>query len=320
MRIGELAEQVVSGEPVAVSRAISLIEKRSPFREELLDYLFPYRGETVQWGITGPPGSGKSTLADSLISEERKKGRKVGVIAVDPSSPFSGGALLGDRVRMQRHAEDEGVFIRSMASRGHLGGVAVAVFDAVKVLSAAGYETVIIETIGVGQSEIEVVEIADIVLLVLVPGAGDEVQVMKAGVMEIGDIFIVNKSDRDGAEKLKAELEYVLHLDSNSTPPPVLMTAADREEGVENLHIKIVEKIERMREAGDLRERRTRRLELELRKILSQKVHELIDGRFEIEKSIPQWAEEIGRGKTAPYTLINTKIEEFKESIRYANQ
>lgn len=190
-------------------------------------------------GITGPPGAGKSTLADRLIQKEREAGKRVAVVAVDPSSPFTGGSLLGDRLRMQTHATDPGVFIRSMASRGHLGGISTAAFDAVKIFDAAGYDTVIVETIGVGQTEIEIIELSDIVMLVLVPGMGDEIQAMKAGVMEIGDIFVINKSDRDGAERLKAEVEYVLMLKEQkdrAEMADICMTSARDNTGITELY------------------------------------------------------------------------------------
>ena len=179
----ELAENVVKGQSRAVARAISWIENDHKMKEPLIDQIYPYCGSAFVWGITGPPGSGKSSLVDHLIFRMRAVGKKVAVIAVDPSSPFSGGAILGDRIRMQKHATDEGVFIRSMASRGHLGGVSGSTADAIKILDAAGYDLILIETIGVGQTEIEVMELSDVVLLVLVPGLGDEIQALKAGVM-----------------------------------------------------------------------------------------------------------------------------------------
>jgi len=233
----EMIDAVCAGNIRAVGRAISLIENHACEKEPLLSGINCATGRALILGVTGPPGTGKSTLVDRLITRERDRNRKVAVIAVDPSSPFSGGALLGDRIRMQEHAADPGVFIRSMATRGCLGGVARATGDAVKVFDAAGYETVIIETVGVGQAEIEIVSLSDIVLLVLVPGTGDEIQIMKAGIMEIGDIFVVNKCDRDGADKLKAQIDYMLSLRGDNAPEvPVIMTCATRDEGIDELH------------------------------------------------------------------------------------
>ncbi len=301
---------------VAVAQAISLIEKNAKGKEDLLDMLFPYTSGALLLGITGPPGSGKSSIVDRLIARERKAGHRVGVLAVDPSSPFTGGALLGDRVRMQRHAEDPGVFIRSMATRGYLGGVSSATSDAAKICAAAGYDTVILETIGVGQSEVEVVELADIILLVLVPGAGDEVQIMKAGIMEIGDYIIINKSDREGATRLKTELEYVLQLGNSKRDLEVLLTSAKTGDGMNELYAEISDRVKTMKESGELDTRRAARLEIELRKILQQKIHEMLANELEIDHRIDGWVEMLLQGKNLPYRLIRAKIEEFKEGIR----
>ena len=305
-----------NGETIAVAQAISLVEKNREGKEELLDMLFPYSSEALLLGITGPPGSGKSSIVDRLIALERTSGHRVGVLAVDPSSPFTGGALLGDRVRMQRHAGDPGVFIRSMATRGYLGGVSPATSDAAKICAAAGYDTVIIETIGVGQSEVEVVELADIILLVLVPGAGDEVQIMKAGIMEIGDYLVVNKCDREGAERLKTEIEYVLQLANAERDAGVLLTSAKTGEGIDELHERISDRVKSMKESGDLDARRAARLKLELRKILHQKLHEMLESHLEIDDRIDAWIDMLVQGKSVPYRLIQSKIEEFKEGVR----
>jgi LAO/AO transport system kinase len=307
---------VRKGETIAVAQAISLVEKNGEGKEELLDMLFPYSSEALLLGITGPPGSGKSSIVDRLIALERTRGHRVGVLAVDPSSPFTGGALLGDRVRMQRHAGDPGVFIRSMATRGYLGGVSPATSDAAKICAAAGYDTVIIETIGVGQSEVEVVELADIILLVLVPGAGDEVQIMKAGIMEIGDYLVVNKCDREGAERLKTEIEYVLRLGNAERDAGVLLTSAKTGEGIDELHERISDRVKSMKESGNLDARRAARLKMELRKILHQKLHEMLESHLEIDDRIDAWIDMLVQGKSVPYRLIQSKIEEFKEGVR----
>ncbi|HUW69041.1 MAG TPA: methylmalonyl Co-A mutase-associated GTPase MeaB [bacterium] len=203
-------ERVRSGDQRAVARLISMVEREDPDRLAVLKALHAYGGKAHVVGITGPPGAGKSTLTDKIVGILRERGRRVAVIAVDPSSPFTGGAILGDRIRMQRHATDDGVFIRSLATRGHLGGLSRAASEATRVLDAAGFDDIIIETVGVGQSEVDIVRIADTVVLVSVPGLGDDIQAIKAGVMEIGDVFCVNKADKDGAERVIREIRSML--------------------------------------------------------------------------------------------------------------
>jgi LAO/AO transport system kinase len=233
-----LAERVLAGEPRAIARAISLIENGDPAGAALVSAVFKHTGRAYLVGITGPPGAGKSTLVDRLIVELRRRQLTVGVLAVDPTSPFTGGAVLGDRLRMQTHAADEGVFIRSMATRGHLGGLAPATSDAALVLDAAGRDIVIIETVGVGQDEVDIVRTADISVVTLVPGAGDEVQALKAGIMEIADVFVVNKADREGADRLVSAIEANLSLQqfaAGAWRPPILTTTATSGSGVAEL-------------------------------------------------------------------------------------
>ena len=210
--LSALAASILSGDPRAIARGISLVENETDDGPALVRELYERSGRAFLVGVTGAPGAGKSTLVDGIVMRWRKAGRTVGVLAVDPTSPFSGGAMLGDRVRMQAHAQDAGVFIRSMATRGHLGGLARATTDAALVLDAAGKDFVAIETVGVGQDEVEIARTADVSVVVLVPGMGDEVQALKAGVMEIADIFVVNKADRDGADRAVAEIESMLGL------------------------------------------------------------------------------------------------------------
>jgi LAO/AO transport system kinase len=321
----DLVTEVRLGNLRAIARTISLIEDLEPEAEALVDALYPYTGGARILGVTGSPGAGKSTLVDRLITLERRRGRKVAVIAVDPSSPFSGGAILGDRLRMQTHAIDPGVFIRSMASRGFLGGIAAATGDVIKVLDAAGYQSIFIETIGVGQTEIKIVELSDIVLLVLMPGAGDEIQAMKAGVMEIGDIFIINKKDLPGADKLRAEVEYVLSFknpvqaagggngDSEGVRNPILMTSAVQDDGIEQLQEAIESYATEIENAGKLEEKRRYRLERELLGVLNRKIHELMDLHIEVSKQLPEWTERLYRRDARPYALINEQIRNFLE-------
>lgn len=233
-----LAERVLEGCPVSGGRLIRWLEDGDPRGIEALRVVYPRTGNAHLIGITGAPGAGKSTLVDAFIAELRRRGHRVGVIAVDPSSPFSGGAILGDRVRMQRHATDDGVFIRSMATRGRLGGLARASFEATLVLDAMGYDVILVETVGVGQDELEVVELAHTTVVVSVPGLGDDIQAIKAGILEVGDVFVLNKADRPDAADAERHLRMMLHLRptvADAWTPPLIRTVASREEGVADL-------------------------------------------------------------------------------------
>ncbi|MBV9100158.1 MAG: methylmalonyl Co-A mutase-associated GTPase MeaB [Candidatus Dormibacteraeota bacterium] len=272
----DLATRLLRGEVRALARAIRMVEDRDPDVAELLNGVRGRLGHAHLVGVTGPPGSGKSSLCDQVIDRWRAQGRSVGVIAVDPSSPFTGGAILGDRVRMQRHATDSGVFIRSMAARGHLGGLAAAAREAVRLIDAAGRDRCLLETVGVGQSELEVMRVADTTVVVTTPVAGDAVQVIKAGILEIADIFVVNKADLPDAPKVYRDLRDLVRQTKahDPWPPPVIMTSARSGQGVDEL----VDTIERHREAiessGELERRRVARVRAEVEAIVVERAAE----------------------------------------------
>ncbi|APF16860.1 LAO/AO transport system ATPase [Caldithrix abyssi DSM 13497] len=317
--IEEIIKQIRGGDVRSIARAISWIENDLPDKEALIDGLFKHTGKARILGITGPPGSGKSSLLNHIIQLEREKGKKIAVLAIDPSSPFTGGAILGDRVRMQKHATDSSVFIRSMASRGHLGGVAGATADALKVLDAAGFDLIIIETIGVGQTEIEVMNIVDLVMLVLVPGLGDEIQALKAGVMEIGDIFVINKCDKDEASRVKAEVEYVLHLKNEGDEEksnPIFMTSATQNIGLQELVDGIDEEFRRMEENGRLSQRRLKRLELELKHILTSKIQAHVNKFLNTDNNLSDWLRQLANRQATPYQLVNRKVSQVLKELK----
>lgn len=279
--VEDLVARARGGEPRAVARLVSMVEDASPQLREVMAALAPHTGYAHVVGITGPPGVGKSTSTSALVSALRRADRRVGVLAVDPSSPFSGGALLGDRVRMQDHATDPGVFIRSMASRGHLGGLSWSTPQALRVLDAAGCDVVVVETVGVGQSEVEVAGLADTTAVLLAPGLGDGVQAAKAGILEIGDVYVVNKADRDGAEQVRRELRSVVAMADRSEgawKPPVVMTVAQSGDGVEDLVAELDRHRAWLGESGELARRRTRRARAEVEAIAVAALRERWEG------------------------------------------
>ena len=310
--VSTLVAQAREGRPRAVARLISLVEGVSPQLWEVMAALAPLTGNAYVVGLTGSPGVGKSTSTSALVTAYRKQDRRVGVLAVDPSSPFSGGALLGDRVRMSEHASDPGVYIRSMATRGHLGGLAWAAPQAIRVLDAAGCDVILVETVGVGQSEVEIASQADTSVVLLAPGMGDGIQAAKAGILEIGDVYVVNKADRDGADATARELNHMLGLGESRAPgdwrPPIVKTVAARAEGVDE----VVEALEKhrawMEERGVLAERRRARAAHEVEAIAVTALRERI-GDLSGDHRLDALADRIVAGELDPYRAADELVE-----------
>ncbi|MGW4808335.1 methylmalonyl Co-A mutase-associated GTPase MeaB [Kitasatospora sp. NPDC004272] len=312
--VATLVEQARQGRPRAVARLITLVENAAPELREVMAALAPHSGRAYTVGLTGSPGVGKSTSTSALVSAYRRLGKRVGVLAVDPSSPFSGGALLGDRVRMQEHATDPEVFIRSMATRGHLGGLAWAAPQALRVLDGAGCDVILVETVGVGQSEVEVAAQADTAVVLLAPGMGDGIQAAKAGILEIGDVFVVNKADRDGADATARELNHMLGLGESRQAgdwrPPIVKTVAARGEGVDEL----VEALEKHRgwlaETGELDARRRRRAAQEVEAITLAALRARI-GDLRGDRHLDALAGRVAAGELDPYAAADRLVAEL---------
>jgi len=308
----QLVAHLREGNLRSLARAISTVEDRAPESTELLKALFPYTGNAGLIGLTGSPGAGKSTLVDQLAREYRKQDKTIGIVAVDPTSPFSGGAILGDRIRMQSHHADPGIYIRSMATRGSLGGLASTTADVATVLDASGRDLVMIETVGVGQDEVDIVRLADVTIVILVPGMGDDVQTIKAGIMEIADIFVINKSDRDGADRVEREIRAMqsLALRHDNWVPPIVKTVASEGIGTGEV-VQAIEKYrEYLREGGRGQERRIENWRMRLTEMLRDALFQratnyLANGEGE------RFAAEVAEHRRDPYSLVEEIVGEL---------
>jgi len=312
--IKTISKNLLAGDRRALARAISIVEAGGPAASHLVKELFPHTGRAHLVGVTGAPGVGKSTLVDALITEMRRFDLKVGVLAVDPSSPFTGGAILGDRIRMQGHTLDKRVFMRSMANRGHAGGIAVATFDAVRMLDAAGCDVVIIETVGVGQSELAITEAADTTVLVVMPGSGDDVQAIKSGIMEIGDIFVVNKGDLAGANKTATEIIQSMELVNGACPgwrPPVHVATAETGQGIQEIWASIKEHKAYLDSSGQLKSRREAKIEAELEDLVAWLAKENLKESLTRSQHVQKVLARVVKQETDPHSAAKDLIQEL---------
>lgn len=312
----ELGERLLKGDKKAAARMISLIENDDPQAVSILSTYYRHTGKARVIGITGPPGAGKSTLVDKVVKQLRARNYTVGVIAVDPTSPFTGGSILGDRIRMSDLNLDPGVFIRSMGTRGHLGGLSKATLGAVKILDLLGKDYVIIETVGVGQSEVDIVKVADSVLMVMVPGLGDDIQAIKAGIMEIGDVFVINKADRDGADRTKTEIEMMLDFNHQEWRPPVTKAVAVKNTGIEEVVDNLEKHWDYLQDSGKIREKRVRNSELEIMDLTQTALMKQMMKNEDNRIWIRNLAEKAALRELDPYTISQMVLEEMvKQSI-----
>ena len=342
----ELLEDLLAGEHRALARVISKIENRAPGYRELVSELYSHTGDANVIGITGSPGAGKSTLVDKLAEAYRERGETVGVIAIDPSSPFTGGAVLGDRIRMASTIGDMDVFVRSMSARGQLGGLSTATADAVKAMDAFGKDRIIIETVGAGQNEIDIVRTADTVAVLVPPGSGDSIQTLKAGILEIADVFVVNKADRPGSDRTVQELKEMIELgqgtnvdtghhgpgamdgsifadddetgaadDEETWTEPVVETIAIEREGLEDLMDAFADHTTYLEQSGQLAERTRRRYAEEIRTLLREDVHTLLEGELEAAGGVADLAEAVRRGETDPYTIADDALAPVEDCL-----
>ena len=313
----KLSENVLAGDRRALARAISVVEDGGPDATNLVKRLFAHSGKAHLIGITGSPGVGKSTLVDALITEIRKDGLKVGVLAIDPSSPFTGGAILGDRIRMQEHTLDSNVFIRSMANQGHPGGVALATYDAVRMMEASGYEVILIETVGVGQSELAITQTADTTILVLMPGSGDDIQAIKSGIMEVGDIFVVNKGDLPGANKSASEITSSLELNNFTTAwrPPVIVAISESGENIDDVWKSARQHKAFLDQTGLLTQRRKSKIQAELAELVASIARSNLKSSMENSSEVQKILNDVVEHKMDPHSAAEGLMQDLFNTI-----
>jgi LAO/AO transport system kinase len=306
-----IVEDLLNHSRLALTKGITAVENEYDNAVEIMTRIYPHTGHAYVIGITGPPGAGKSTLTDGIAKEYRKRGKTVGIVAVDPTSPFSGGAILGDRIRMMDLMGDTGIFIRSMATRGSLGGLSQKAGDAVKLMDAFGMDVIIVETVGVGQSEVDIVKTADTTMVVVIPGMGDDIQAIKAGILEIGDLITINKADRDGTEKLNIEMEMMLELNQAEVKwrPPINQTVASKGEGIQQ----VVESIEAHRnyleESGQLAVKRRKRIHSEVTDMINTRVNRYIDKKVVKTPEFDTTIEQLEKHETNPYSVVDEIVQ-----------